>query len=425
MFKIKSIEISGFWQSNRVATTTFRDDVNIIIGKNGTGKTTFMNIVHAVLAVDGDALLDNPFKSVTLTLVDGKRTRTVRAERHETKTSPYPFIEYHISNRKFVAPLVGLDDGRPTVIRRRAAEDLQRIKHELGSFVSVASLSVYRIGGDADPEVRERMVRRVASPVDMRLQSLMHRLTQYQLELSSAAREVSIKLQRDVLTSLLYAEQNDAEKGYRLDFDEATEKQNLVSAYKQLGVAGQEVSKKIQDHISAVGAIIRHLQKPTAKTKGQDAAPAGRIDFSALEAFRLTRTVVAKSLDAEEKTDEIFSHVNLFLDTLKKFIDDKIFSFVGGELVVNTEGPLALAKLSSGEKQLLILLIEALLQRQRPYIFLADEPELSLHIAWQRNIISAIRSLNSNAQIVVATHSPEIAGKFKECLMDMSDILHV
>lgn len=425
MFKIKSIEISGFWQSNRTAATTFRDDVNIIIGKNGTGKTTFMNIVHAVLAVDGDALFDNPFKSVTLTLSEGKRTRTVRAERHETDTSPFPIIEYHISNRRFVAPLIGLDDGRPTVVRRRAAEDLQRIKKELGSFVSVASLSVYRIGGDADPEVRERMVRRVASPVDLRLQSLMHRLTQYQLELSSAAREVSVQLQRDVLTSLLYAGAKDDAQSYRLDFNEATEKQNLVSAYKQLGVAGPEVSKKIQEHISAVGETVRHLQLQTSKTKNKDSSPPVRIDFSALEAFRLTRTVVAKSLEAEEKIDEIFSHVNLFLETLKKFIGDKIFSFVGGELIVNTEGPLPLAKLSSGEKQLLILLIEALLQRQRPFIFLADEPELSLHIAWQRNIISAIRSLNSNAQIVVATHSPEIAGRFKECLLDMSDILHV
>ena len=75
------------------------------------------------------------------------------------------------------------------------------------------------------------------------------------------------------------------------------------------------------------------------------------------------------------------------------------------------------------EKQLLILFIEALLQRQRPFIFLADEPELSLHISWQRGILSAIRSINPNAQIVVATHSPEIAGKFRDCLMDMEDIL--
>lgn len=423
MFKVTSIEVTGFWQS-KTATATFRDDVNIIIGRNGTGKTTFMNIVQAVLAVDGEALFENPFQSVTLTLSDGKRTRTVRAARIENKSSPFPLIEYHISNRRFSAPLVGSDDNRsmPLSIRRRASEDLQRIKQELNALVSVASLSVYRIGGDPDPEMRERVGRRPASTVDLRLLSLMHRLTQYQLELASAARDVSVQLQRDVLTSLLYTDAKDHQRGYPLDFDEHIEKQNLVSAYKQLGVAGTEVSKRIQEHIAAVGTTIRNIQtsKPNKDTGLHDV----KIDFSALEAFKLTRAVVTKSLEAESKTESIFSQVNLFLATLKTFISDKAFSFSGGELVVATEGPFPLAKLSSGEKQLLILFIEALLQRQQPYIFLADEPELSLHIAWQRSIITAIRSLNPNAQIVVATHSPEIAGKFKHCLLDMEEILH-
>lgn len=96
MFKLKTIEIDGFWQT-KTASTAVRDDVNIIIGKNGTGKTTFMNIVHAVLSVDLDALYDNAFRSVTLTLIDGERTRTVRADRRELETTPFATVEYHIS----------------------------------------------------------------------------------------------------------------------------------------------------------------------------------------------------------------------------------------------------------------------------------------------------------------------------------------
>lgn len=424
MFKLRTIQVTGFWQT-REASATFRDDVNIIIGKNGTGKTTFMNIVHAVLAVDVDALYENPFKAVTVTLSDGKRTRTIRADRHESKSSPFPVIEYHISNRRFSAPLVGSDDGRsmPLSVRRRAVEETQRIKQELSELVSVASLSVYRIGGDPDPELRDRMPKRYASTVDVRLLSLMQRLTQYQLELSNAARDISTQLQRDVLTSLLFTEEKDRDRGYKLDFDETTERQNLVSAYRQLGVGGTEVAKKIQDHISAVGTTIKNLRQMSGSRARQEDTPTSNINLAALEAFKLTSAVVAKSLDAEQKTKELFSQLDQFLKTLESFIADKSFSFSGGELVVATEGPIPLAKLSSGEKQLLILFIEALLQRQRPFIFLADEPELSLHISWQRGILSAIRSINPNAQIVVATHSPEIAGKFRDCLMDMEDIL--
>lgn len=84
--------------------------------------------------------------------------------------------------------------------------------------------------------------------------------------------------------------------------------------------------------------------------------------------------------------------------------------------------PISLFKLSSGEKQLLILLIETLLQRKERCIFLADEPEISLHIEWQREIISSVLALNPNAQIIVATHSPEIAGKHKSKIIKMNDI---
>lgn len=424
MFKLKTIDIDGFWQTKR-ASTGIREDVNIIIGKNGTGKTTFMNIVHAVLTVDLDALYDNAFRSVTLTLSDGKRTRTVRADKRELETAPFATIEYHISNRRFTVPLIGGDDVRlmsPSA-RRRAAEEAQKIKQELSALVSVASLSVYRVGGETDPELRERMPRRHMSTVDLRLLSLMQRLTQYQLELSNAARNISAALQRDVLTSLLYTEESAADRGYNLDFDEVVERQNLVSAYRQLGVGGNEVAKKIQDHLASVGRTVKNLRQMSESSN--DKPLNLPVDFAALEAFKLTSRVVAKSLDAEKRTKLIFSQIDLFLQTLKSFIVDKSFTFSAGELAVTAEGPIPLAKLSSGEKQLLILFIEALLQRQQPYIFLADEPELSLHIAWQRNIISAIRSINQNAQIVVATHSPEIAGKFRGAIIDMEDILHV
>jgi ABC-type lipoprotein export system ATPase subunit len=428
MFKVKSISIKGFWNSKE-ADSLFRDDVNIIIGKNGTGKTTFMNILHAVLAVDTDALYSNSFQSVVIALTDGKKNRTIRASRIEAE--PFPLIEYHISNRRYVAPLVSLEDGRNLSIsfRRRLVEESGRIKQELAHLVSVTSLSVYRIGGDTDPDARERSPRRYASTVDVRLNSLMQRLTQYQLELSNKAREISAELQRNVLISLLYSEEKAEDRGYKIEFDERVERQNLVSAYKQLGVSGSEVSKKIQEHISSVTSTVRNLKllskKPgTEKETPKEHGKERKIDLAALEAFKLTQTVVEKSLAAEEKTKTIFSQVDLFIRTLKTFVEDKTFEFSSGELTVANGGAIPLVKLSSGEKQLLILFIEALLQRERPVIFLADEPELSLHISWQRNIIAAIRSLNPNAQIIVATHSPEIAGKFHNCILDMEDILH-
>ena len=64
--------------------------------------------------------------------------------------------------------------------------------------------------------------------------------------------------------------------------------------------------------------------------------------------------------------------------------------------------------LSSGEKQILVILLTALVQENRPGVILMDEPEISLHIEWQQRLITLIRTLNPNTQIILCTHSPAI-----------------
>lgn len=69
-----------------------------------------------------------------------------------------------------------------------------------------------------------------------------------------------------------------------------------------------------------------------------------------------------------------------------------------------------LFNLSAGEKQLLIILLTALLERRQEYILIMDEPEISMHIDMQYTLIDNLLKLNPNAQIIVSTHSPAIFG---------------
>ena len=83
-------------------------------------------------------------------------------------------------------------------------------------------------------------------------------------------------------------------------------------------------------------------------------------------------------------------------------------------LLKNRKKSIKSEELSSGEKQIVILMTEILLQKNKTNVFIADEPELSLHIGWQRELVNAILRLNSEAQIIFATHSPDIVnGKEK------------
>ena len=94
---------------------------------------------------------------------------------------------------------------------------------------------------------------------------------------------------------------------------------------------------------------------------------------------------------------------NLFKETDKKINRDKNeITFTCGE------NELSPYQLSSGEKQILVILLTVLVQDNKDSIIFMDEPEISLHFDWQKKLIQFIRDLNPNAQIILATHSPAI-----------------
>jgi predicted ATPase len=102
---------------------------------------------------------------------------------------------------------------------------------------------------------------------------------------------------------------------------------------------------------------------------------------------------------------------NLFLDIIDALFEptDKKIDRNKNELIFKSgKQVLTPYMLSSGEKQLIIILLTALIQEDRSFVLFIDEPEISLHTDWQEKLIDNIRSLNNNAQIIIATHSPSI-----------------
>ena len=93
----------------------------------------------------------------------------------------------------------------------------------------------------------------------------------------------------------------------------------------------------------------------------------------------------------------------LFAPTAKTIVRDS------NEILFNQYGEqIQPYMLSSGEKQLLVIMLTALVQEGRHCVMLMDEPEISLHIEWQQRLITLIRTLNPNTQIILCTHSPAI-----------------
>ena len=108
----------------------------------------------------------------------------------------------------------------------------------------------------------------------------------------------------------------------------------------------------------------------------------------------------------------------LFADTGKKIIRSK------NEIMFEQDGDELLPyKLSSGEKQLLVILLTVLVQDKQPCVLLMDEPEVSLHIEWQQRIIEIIREMNPYAQLILTTHSPAmVMGGWIDAVTEVTDI---
>ena len=75
--------------------------------------------------------------------------------------------------------------------------------------------------------------------------------------------------------------------------------------------------------------------------------------------------------------------------------------------------------MSSGEKQLLTLFSHFIIKNDIKVkkTFLIDEPEISLHLSWQSKFCSSLVNINSEDQYILATHSPEIVGKYTDKLI--------
>lgn len=421
MYIISRVSISGFWGAH-VVDAEFNEDVNVLIGRNGSGKTTFMEILRAVLCVDKVSLDENEFDEVVVYLKDDSGSvRTIKVEKSESPSRPFPIIKYKISNKTYSIMVVRYDSPRNSTFLMRLDEELQEIRDQISEILKVSSLSVHRLNADEGVEIIDKRKKVLISPVDYRLGRLLDSLARYQLELSQAASRIGDELQKKVFMSLLLSDENKVPTLHDLwEFDKAKEKIRLQSAYKQLKFFDSKISKKIDAHLDSVDRRIQQMKKLFEKEGVQEKF----YKMIPIEGIGAISNFVDLAIKAEEETKEVFRPINNFLSTLSRFIEDKSFRFLSGTLVAKKNEDIDVLRLSSGEKQIIIMLVEALLQKEGVCIYLADEPELSLHIDWQRKIVPAIKYINPNSQVIVATHSPEIAGKYSDKMLNMGDILH-
>lgn len=114
----------------------------------------------------------------------------------------------------------------------------------------------------------------------------------------------------------------------------------------------------------------------------------------------------------QDMIDELFSYTRKKIDRKR----NDIAFYQDSELLLPHQ-------LSSGEKQMLVILLTVLVQDNAHCVLFMDEPEASLHIEWQQRLIAMIRELNPNVQIILSTHSPAVIMEgWLDAVTEVSDI---
>ena len=150
------------------------------------------------------------------------------------------------------------------------------------------------------------------------------------------------------------------------------------------------------------------------------------LDYQVNVGNRMISLLTSGDPEAREKAAQAAAVKTRFQDLV-----DELFSETG-KTIDRTSNELCFEQydevvppylLSSGEKQILVILLTALTEDFQPYVIFMDEPEASLHFEWQKRLITMVRELNPNAQIILTTHSPAvIMDGWEDAVTEVSDI---
>ena len=150
------------------------------------------------------------------------------------------------------------------------------------------------------------------------------------------------------------------------------------------------------------------------------------IDYQVNVGNRMIALLTSGDPEAREKATEAANLKTRFQDMV-----DELFAETGKRIdrqsnelqFIQYNEKLPPYLLSSGEKQILLILFTALTEDQEHYVLFMDEPEASLHFEWQKRLISLVRELNPNAQIMLTTHSPAlIMDGWEDAVTEVGDI---
>jgi len=378
-----------------------KNEITMLTGPNGYGKTMILKIINGVLANELNILCKLKFGFIKIDYQGGSVSIS-----HDTKKDG--LILNHI---------VGNSNSSKT----------EKIKLEKDESSTEDVYYVHWYGGDAKPKQKAQQDKPLYSEV------LSHITSKKDVSFICADRlqvkaddETVIDLCARKLTDLMESAQDEsAALSQKLD---AT---FPIRLFERLEQQKRFSSTNIQERLNGIQDKRRHYMR-----HGLIQTESGLMPEKSTSLYSSNEYLGVLDLYIEDALGKLspFQLLHQKIDLFESILQEKILAFK--KVMIDRENGFYFESLngdyidrnmlSSGEQNQIVLLFNLIFDLISQKTILIDEPEISLHVAWQQTFLSSlkkIQKINEYEKVIIATHSPQVISNNWELTYDLYEII--
>ena len=418
---IESIDIHNLFGRFSYKIPTRAEGITIITGPNGFGKSTILRIINALSHANFMYFIELDFTRLTVTFDNNKKITIKKNKRNifiDDLQLPF-FDEKMQEHAKYILRRPWIKRTSDGYIDRRTDEfftedeffyriyfDSDRYYNEQNFIDSNTLLKLKKKleqiktwCGDVRFISDQRLIRTESKHSDEPqiidvIQDLPRRLKLQISKVSEEYSRVSSTLDSSYPKRLFAAKDGIKDQAeYKMRLEEANEKFEKLNNYNLVDMT--LIDEK--DYNSTYSTALKIYFD----------------DFT--EKYRVFQNLVSK-LDLFTRIINsrlTFKHIRITRNNGFEVVDND-----------NSEKVLQLSQLSSGEKQEIVLFYDLIFDTKEKLLLLIDEPEISLHITWQKKFLDDLLEVSKKIelQIIVATHSPQIVSNHLDIQIDLGEL---